>query len=74
MLKTKCRWESFEDIHAEPFAEPHTRFLMARWAKMTALTGKSQQIFVTAVITFDAGKAVVQVAAIEITIDSPAWT
>ena len=59
----------FEDIHAEPFAEPHHALLMARWAKMTALTGKSQQIFVTAVITFDAGKAVVQVAAIEITID-----
>ncbi len=36
---------------------------------MTALAGEGQEVFMAAVITFDAGKAVVQIAAIEITID-----
>ena len=34
---------------------------------MTPLTGESQQIFMPAVLAFHAGKAVVQIAAIEIT-------
>jgi hypothetical protein len=42
---------------------------MAGWAKMATLAGKSQQIFVTAVITFDTGKAVVRVATVQIPID-----
>ena len=58
-----------EDIHADPFSELHHALLMAGWAKMTALAGKCQQIFVTAVFAFDASKAVVRIAAIEITID-----
>jgi len=36
---------------------------------MAALAGECQQIFVAAVFTFYAGKAVVQITAIEITID-----
>jgi hypothetical protein len=42
---------------------------MAGWTKMTALAGEGQEVFMAAAITFDAGKAVVQIAAIEITID-----
>ena len=59
----------FKDIHAEPFPEFHHPLLMAGWAKMATLAGKSQQIFVTAVITFDTGKAVVRVATVQIPID-----
>jgi hypothetical protein len=33
------------------------------------LQHKSQQIFVTAILAFDAGKAVVQIAAIQITVE-----
>jgi len=36
---------------------------------MTALARKCQQIFVAAVFTFHAGKAVVQITAIKITMD-----
>ena len=36
---------------------------------MPSFTRKGQQIFVAAVFTFHAGKAVVEIAAIEITID-----
>jgi hypothetical protein len=59
----------FEDIHAQPLSEFHHPLLMAGWAKMATLAGKSQQIFVTAVITFDTGKAVVRVATVQIPID-----
>jgi hypothetical protein len=58
-----------EDIHAQPFPEFHHALLMAGWAEMTALAGKSQQMFMAAVLAFDAGKAVMRVAAIKITID-----
>ncbi len=37
---------------------------------MTALAGKSQQVFVAAVLAFDAGKAVSQIAAVKVTIDN----
>jgi len=50
-----------EDIHAEPFPEFHHALLMARWAKVTPLARKRQQIFVTAVFAFYAGKPVVQI-------------
>jgi len=60
-----------EDIHTEPLAEFHHTFLVARGAKMPSFTRKRQQVFVAAVFTFDAGKTIVQIAAIEITIDSP---
>ena len=58
-----------EDIHAEPFPEFHHALLMARWTEMTALAGEGQKIFMTAIFTFQTGKAVMQIAAIEITID-----
>ena len=58
-----------EDIHAEPFPEFHHALLMAGGAKMPALARKCQQILVAAIFAFHAGKAVVQIAAIEITID-----
>ena len=59
----------FEDIHAEPLPEFDHALLVARWAKMPSFTRKCQQIFVAAVFTFHAGKAVVQITAIEIAID-----
>jgi hypothetical protein len=34
----------FEDIHAEPFAEFHHTFLVARGAKMPSFTRKRQQV------------------------------
>jgi hypothetical protein len=42
---------------------------MTRGAKVATLAGKCQQIFMTAIFTFHPGKAVVQIATIEITID-----
>jgi len=59
----------FENIHAEPFAEFDHALLVARWAKMPSFTRKCQQIFMAAAFTFHAGKAVVQIAAIEVAID-----
>jgi hypothetical protein len=58
-----------EDIHAEPLSEFHHAFLVAGWAEMAPLAGECEQIFVAAIFTFHAGKAVVQITAIEITID-----
>jgi hypothetical protein len=42
---------------------------MAGWAKVPALARKCQQVFMAAVFAFHTGKAVVQIAAIEIAID-----
>ncbi len=56
-----------EDIRAEPFPEFHHALLMARWAEVATLAGKSQQIFVIAGFTFDTGKAVVRVAPVSST-------
>ena len=58
-----------EDIHAEPFPEFHHALLMAGGTEMTALAGKGQQIFMAAIFAFHTGKAVVQIAAIEIAVD-----
>jgi hypothetical protein len=59
----------FENIHAQPLPEFHHTLLMAGGAEVTALAGKGQEIFMAAVLAFHTGKAVVQVTAIEITID-----
>ena len=59
----------FEDMHAKPLPEFDNPFLMAGGAEVAALTREGQQVFVAAVFTFDAGKTIVQIAAIEITID-----
>ena len=58
-----------KDIHAEPLPEFHHPLLMARGAEAATLAGKCQEIFVAAVFAFHTGKAVVQITAIEITID-----
>jgi hypothetical protein len=42
---------------------------MAGRAEVAALAGEGDQVFVTAVVTFDAGETVVQTAAIEVTED-----
>ena len=59
----------FEDIHAEPLAEFHHARLMTGRAKVSSFTREGQQIFVAAVFAFDAGKAVAQIAAIQVTVD-----
>ena len=58
-----------EDIHAEPLPEFHHVLLMTRRTEMTALAGECQEIFMAAIFAFHAGKAVVQITAVEITID-----
>jgi hypothetical protein len=58
-----------EDIHAEPLPEFHHPLLMTGWTKVAALARKCQQIFMAAVFAFHAGKAVVQITAVEMTID-----
>ena len=58
-----------EDIHAEPLPEFHHPLLMTGWAKVAALAGKCQQIFMAAVFAFHTGKPVVQITVIEITMD-----
>jgi len=59
----------FENIRAEPLSEFHHAFLMAGRAEMPSFTRKSQQVFMAAVFAFHAGKAVSQIAAIEITVN-----
>jgi hypothetical protein len=58
-----------ENIHTEPLSEFHHAFLMAGRAEMPSFTRKSQQVFMAAVFAFHAGKAVSQIAAIEITVN-----
>jgi len=60
-----------EYIHAEPFPEFHHALLVARWAEMTPLARKCQEVLVAAVFAFHAGKPVAQITAIEIAIDHP---
>jgi hypothetical protein len=59
----------FEDVHAEPLPEFHYALLMAGWTEVAALAGKSEEIFMAAVFAFHTGKAVLQIAAIQITVD-----
>ena len=58
-----------EDIHAKPLAEFHHALLVAGRAEMPSFTREGQQVFMAAVFAFDAGKAVTQIAAIEIAVD-----
>jgi hypothetical protein len=58
----------FEDIHAKPFPEFHHALLMAGWAEMPSFTREGQQVFMAAVFASDTGKAMAQIAAIEITV------
>jgi len=58
-----------EDIHAEPFPEFHDALLMAGRAEVPSFAREGQEVFMAAVFAFDAGKAVAQIAAIEIAVD-----
>lgn len=42
---------------------------MTRWAEVTARAGKGKQVFMAAIFTFHAGKAVVQITTIKIAIN-----
>jgi hypothetical protein len=64
-------WDLLEDIHAEPLAEFHHPLLMAGGAEVATLAGKRQQIFMAAIFALHTGKAVVQIAAVEITVNDP---
>ena len=59
----------FKDIHTEPLRKLHDALLVAGRAKMAALAGKCQQVFMAAVVTSYTGKAVAQIAAVEVTVD-----
>jgi hypothetical protein len=59
----------FKDIHTEPLRKLHDALLVAGRAKMAALAGKCQQVFMAAVVTSYTGKAVAQIAAIQVTIN-----
>jgi hypothetical protein len=58
-----------EDIHEEPLPEFHYALLVTGGAKVPALAGKCQKIFMAAVFTVHAGKAVVEITAVEMAID-----
>jgi len=47
-----------QDFFAKPLSKLHNTVLMAGWTKVPALTRKCEQEFVTAVFTFDPGKAI----------------
>ena len=47
-------------------SELHKVLLMAGGTEMTALAGEGQEVFIAAFFAFHTGKAVVQIAAIEI--------
>ena len=59
-----------ENIHAKPFPEFHDAFLMAGRAKVAALAGEGQQVFMAATFAFDAGKAIVHIPAVEVTVNN----
>jgi hypothetical protein len=58
-----------EHIHAQPFPEFDHSPPMAGRTDMAARAGECQEVFMAAVFTFHTGKAVVQIAAIEIAIE-----
>lgn len=57
----------FEDIHAEPLPEFHHALLVTGGAKVSPFTGEGKQVFMPAVFAFHPGKAVDQIATVEIT-------
>jgi len=59
----------FEDIQAEPLPEFHHALLMAGRAEVPPFTRERQQVFMAAVFAFHTGKAVLQIAAVEITVN-----
>jgi hypothetical protein len=55
-----------EHVGTEPFPEFHHPLLMAGGTEMTALAGKGQEIFMLTIRAFHPGKAVVQVATVQV--------
>jgi hypothetical protein len=61
--------DGLEDLLTKPLTEFHHSFLVAGGTEMAPCTREGQQILVAAVLAFDAGKTVVEDAAIKIAID-----
>lgn len=61
--------DSLDDLLAEPLPEFHDPLLVAGWAEVPAFAGKRQEILVTAVLTSDPGKSVMEDTAVEISIN-----
>ena len=53
----------------EPFPEFHHPLLMAGGTEMTALAGEGQKIFMVAIPALHPGKAVVQVATVQVAVN-----
>ena len=58
-----------EHVGIEPFPEFHHPLLMAGGTEMTALAGKGQKIFMVAIPALYPGKAVVQVATVQVAVN-----
>jgi len=58
-----------EDIQAKPLSKFHHALLMAGWAEVPPFTGESQQVFMAAIFALHTGKTVLQIAAIQITVE-----
>jgi hypothetical protein len=58
-----------EHVGTEPFPEFHHPLLMAGRTEMTALAGEGQKIFMVAIPALHPGKAVVQVAIVQVAVN-----
>jgi hypothetical protein len=58
-----------EDLLTKPFTEFRHPLLMAGRTEVPSLTGEGQKVLVATVFAFDAGKTVVEDAAIKIAVD-----
>ena len=56
-----------ENVDAQPLPEFHHALLVTGRAEVSSFTRERQQVLMAAVFAFDAGKAVFQIAAIQIT-------
>jgi len=62
--------DSLDHLLAEPFTEFHHPLLVAGWAKVPAFAGKCQEIHVTAVLTSDPGKSVMEDTTVQIMVNN----
>jgi hypothetical protein len=62
-------WNLLEHVGTEPFPEFHHPLLMAGGTEMTALAGEGQKIFMVAIPALHPGKAVVQVATVQVAVN-----
>jgi len=62
-------WNVLQDFFAKPLSKLHNTLLMTGWAEMAAFTRKGQQIFMAAFPTFDSCEAVMEDAAVQVSID-----